>query len=132
MTDEMMSLRALLEKSPDADFLREMIGFAAERLMELVGRGRRDSRLASPRPSKGDFETCSYLPRVRTHGGPNRPQALVRARRDGRPGPSEPPSMSPQNNSRTRRGEHAKSWGSSCCKALGSFYCLVGNLGRAA
>ena len=35
MTDAMMSLNALLEKTSDADVLREMIGFAAERLMAL-------------------------------------------------------------------------------------------------
>jgi putative transposase len=35
MTDETMALRDLLEKSADATFLREMIGFAAQRLMEL-------------------------------------------------------------------------------------------------
>ena len=35
MTKDMMNLRELMEKSPDADFLREMIGYGAERLMEL-------------------------------------------------------------------------------------------------
>ena len=39
MTDDMMSVRTLLEKSPDADLLREMIGFAAQRLMELEVEG---------------------------------------------------------------------------------------------
>ena len=35
MTEMMMDLKELLEKAPDADFLRETIGFAAKRLMEL-------------------------------------------------------------------------------------------------
>jgi transposase-like protein len=40
MTDEMMTLRTLLEKSSDADLLREMIGFTAQRLMELEVEGK--------------------------------------------------------------------------------------------
>jgi putative transposase len=35
MTDDKIALRALLEKGSDTGFLREMIGFAAERLMAL-------------------------------------------------------------------------------------------------
>lgn len=35
MTKPMMDLREIVEKSGDTDLLREMIGFAAERLMEL-------------------------------------------------------------------------------------------------
>jgi transposase-like protein len=39
MTDDKIALRELLEKGSDASFLREMIGFAAERLMALETEG---------------------------------------------------------------------------------------------
>ena len=44
MTDETMSLRAVIESAPDFDLLREMVGFAAQRPMdveigELIARG---------------------------------------------------------------------------------------------
>ena len=35
MTDDTMNLQALVGKSADAEFLREMIGFAAQRLTNL-------------------------------------------------------------------------------------------------
>src|SRR3546814_19180170 len=35
MTNDKMDLQALVGKTADEDFLREMIGFAAQRLMEL-------------------------------------------------------------------------------------------------
>ena len=39
MTEDKIALRGLLEKSSDGSFLREMIGFAAERLMQLETEG---------------------------------------------------------------------------------------------
>jgi hypothetical protein len=47
MTDEMMTLRSLLEKSSDADLLREMIGFTAQGLIELEVEGLIGAAMAS-------------------------------------------------------------------------------------
>lgn len=66
MTDEMMSLRALLEKTADADMVREMLSFGAQRLMELeiatltgAGRGERSPERINHRNGyrERDWET---------------------------------------------------------------------------
>ena len=52
MTNEMMSLCALIEKSDNADFLREMIGFTAERLMELEVAGKTGAVYGEKNPER--------------------------------------------------------------------------------
>jgi hypothetical protein len=67
MTEDKIALRELLEKGSDATFLREMIGFAAERLMAL------------------ETETlCGAAPGERSEGWTNQRTAIANG--IGRPG----------------------------------------------
>ena len=68
MTDDMITLRELMEKGSDATLLREMIGFAAQRLMELetenwcgAGHGERSEESDQPAqrlPGSRLADTC--------------------------------------------------------------------------
>ena len=82
MTDEKIALRALLEKSSDANVLRDMIDFAAHRLMELdvdglcgAGHGERSAERVNqrngyrdrdwqtrPAPSSSASRSCAKAP----------------------------------------------------------------------
>ena len=55
--NDMMTLRALLEKSSDADLLREMIGFTAERLMALEVEGLTGAARAERSPERVTHRT---------------------------------------------------------------------------
>jgi len=50
--NDMMNVRSLVEKSADADLLREMIGFAAERLMELEVGGATGAEFGEKNPMR--------------------------------------------------------------------------------
>ncbi|WP_407185108.1 transposase [Bradyrhizobium centrosematis] len=52
MTGDMMNLRTLVEGTPDADLLREMIGFAAQRLMELEVEGQTGAAYGEKSPER--------------------------------------------------------------------------------
>ena len=67
MTDDKIALRALLEKGSDTTFLREMIGFAAERLMALeteplcgAGPGERSAGRIDPTPGNPPILNASF------------------------------------------------------------------------
>ena len=80
MTDDMIALRELLEKGSDATLLREMIGFAVQRLMELetetlcgAGHGERSENRANLRNgyrdrdwhTRAERSSCAYRSCVR-------------------------------------------------------------------
>ena len=60
MSHDMIALQALLEKSSDSDWLREMIGFAAHRLMELEVEGLTGAALGERQPGERLVQRHGY------------------------------------------------------------------------
>ena len=63
MTTDMMTLQGLLEKSGDPEFLRDMIGYAAHRLMELEVGGLTGAGLGERKPGERLVQRNGYRPR---------------------------------------------------------------------
>jgi hypothetical protein len=73
MTDDMIGRRALVERSADADILRDMIGVAAEGLMEMklgasTGLARGPDNRERIDQQKGDAENNKHNPQERQCG----------------------------------------------------------------
>ena len=92
MTEDTMNLRGLLEKTADSDFLREMIGFSAQRLMELEVESLTGAPHGARNPDRlthrngyreRDWETLRRHRRTAHSEAARRPQ-IVRARLPGR------------------------------------------------
>ena len=67
MTEDTIALRALLEKGSDATFLREMIGFAAQRLMELETEGLCGAGPGERSPQRLNQLQEAYIQSISTH-----------------------------------------------------------------
>lgn len=77
MTKPMMDLRTLVEKSADADLLREMIGFAAERLMELEVGAKTNAEYGEKSTERTAQRNGYRLPRSSTSPGwANTPESV--------------------------------------------------------
>jgi putative transposase len=80
MTDDKIALRTLLEKGCDATFLREMIGFAAQRLMEERSSVRRRARRAQRGAAQPPFPRRTATRRWTGSASPTEPFEAIGAK----------------------------------------------------